>query len=86
MWPKERILEMYLNSVDWGGGIIGAQAAAQKYYDIDASRLDRSQAAAMAAILHPSKSSFPQRSGPLMTLPAKARLFNGCSIEQFRSR
>ena len=32
LWSKERILEMYLNTVDWGTGVTGAQAAAQKYY------------------------------------------------------
>jgi monofunctional biosynthetic peptidoglycan transglycosylase len=50
-WSKARILEMYLNTVDWGDDIVGAQAAAGEYYRRDASRLNRWQAAMLAAVL-----------------------------------
>ena len=50
-WTKKRILEMYLNMVDWGTGIMGAEAAAKRHFNIDARRLDRAQAAWLAAIL-----------------------------------
>jgi monofunctional biosynthetic peptidoglycan transglycosylase len=64
LWPKKRILEAYLNLVDWGHGNFGAQAAARAYFGIDASRLSRAQAARLAAILpDPSKWS-AARPGP----------------------
>jgi monofunctional biosynthetic peptidoglycan transglycosylase len=51
LWPKKRILEAYLNLVDWGHGNFGAEAAARAYFDTSASHLTRSQAARLAAIL-----------------------------------
>jgi monofunctional biosynthetic peptidoglycan transglycosylase len=39
LWPKQRILEAYLNLVDWGDGIFGAEAAARTYFGTDASSL-----------------------------------------------
>jgi monofunctional glycosyltransferase len=50
-WNKHRILEMYLNSVDWGTNITGAEAACQKYFSKTANSLTREQAALMTAIL-----------------------------------
>src|SRR3954469_19248632 len=56
LWPKKRILEAYLNLVDWGHGNYGAEAAAQAYFHTSAARLTRGQAARLAAILpDPSK-------------------------------
>lgn len=51
VWDKNRILEIYLNTVDWGTGIVGAQAGARAYFSCDADRLTPSQAALMAAVL-----------------------------------
>jgi len=48
---KVRILELYLNVVDWGTGVAGAEAASQKYFHKSAADIDTSQAAGMAAIL-----------------------------------
>lgn len=48
---KERILEIYLNVVEWGVGLFGAEAAARHYYGISASALSPSQAARMAVML-----------------------------------
>lgn len=48
---KRRILEIYLNHVEWGEGIFGAQAAARHYFSIDASRLNASAAARLAVML-----------------------------------
>jgi monofunctional biosynthetic peptidoglycan transglycosylase len=48
---KERILEIYLNVVEWGNGIFGAEAAARHYYGVPASQLSREQAAKLAAML-----------------------------------
>ena len=51
LWPKKRILDAYLNLVDWGDGIYGAQAAAEAYFGADAGSLTGAQAARLAAIL-----------------------------------
>lgn len=48
---KQRILEIYLNNVEWGEGVFGAQAAAQYYFRIDAARLSPGQAARLAVML-----------------------------------
>ena len=48
---KQRILEIYLNSVEWGEGIFGAEAAAQHYYRKPASRLSAYEAARLAVML-----------------------------------
>lgn len=50
-WSKERILEVYLNVIEMGDGIYGAEAAAQKYFKKSASKLTREEASAIAAIL-----------------------------------
>jgi len=50
-WKKERILEMYLNTVDWGIGTMGAEAAAIKYFNTRASQLSLAQAALLVSIL-----------------------------------
>lgn len=48
---KERIFEIYLNVVEWGSGIFGAEAAAQHYYGVSAANLGPSQAARLAVML-----------------------------------
>jgi len=49
--PKHRILELYLNVIEWGPGIYGAEAASRYYYRIPAARLNRDQAARLAACI-----------------------------------
>ncbi|UFH36041.1 monofunctional biosynthetic peptidoglycan transglycosylase [Flavobacterium acetivorans] len=51
IWGKERIMEVYLNSIEMGDGIYGAQAAAEHWYRKDAANLTPIQAAGIAAIL-----------------------------------
>ncbi len=51
IWGKERIMEVYLNSIEMGDGIYGAQAASQYWYRKDASNLSAREAAGIAAIL-----------------------------------
>jgi monofunctional biosynthetic peptidoglycan transglycosylase len=51
IWGKERIMEVYLNSIEMGNGVYGAQAATQHWYRKDASSLTKTQAAGIAAIL-----------------------------------
>jgi len=50
-WTKQRILEVYLNSAEWGQGVFGAQAAARYHFGVEASQLSRQQAAQLAAVL-----------------------------------
>jgi monofunctional biosynthetic peptidoglycan transglycosylase len=51
LWSKRRILEVYLNVIEWGNGIYGAEAAARRYYKTSAAGLGASQAAHMAAMI-----------------------------------
>ena len=51
LWSKQRILEVYLNSIEMGKGVFGAQAAAYYWFNKSAAKLSRSEAAAIAAIL-----------------------------------
>ncbi len=51
LWDKRRILEVYLNSVEWGEGIFGAEAAARRYHDTGAGSLSAAQAARLAVML-----------------------------------
>lgn len=48
---KRRILEIYLNVIEWGNGVFGAEAAARHYYQTTASRLSADQSARLAAMV-----------------------------------
>lgn len=62
-WDKRRILEVYLNVVEWGDGVFGAQAAAQRHHRTKAANLTASQAAHMAVVL-PNPRKFEDRLPP----------------------
>lgn len=63
LWlDKRRILEIYLNHVEWGEGVFGAQAAAQRHFGVDAARLGAGQAARLAVML-PAPKRFERRPG-----------------------
>lgn len=51
LWSKERIMEVYLNVIEMGDGIYGAEAASQAYFHKPAERLSQGQAALIAAVL-----------------------------------
>ncbi len=51
MMEKERIFEIYLNVIEWGNGVFGAEAAAQHYYQSSAAQLSAEQAAKLAAMV-----------------------------------
>lgn len=51
LWDKRRIFEVYLNVIEWGDGVFGAQAAAQHYYRTNANRLGVGQAAKLASMV-----------------------------------
>ena len=59
---KRRILEIYLNSVEWGEGLFGAQAAARHYFHVDAARLGAFEAARLAVML-PAPKRFERQPG-----------------------
>ena len=71
---KRRILEIYLNSVEWADGVYGAQAAAQHYFHVPAARLSSAQAARLAVMLpdpryfdaHPGSPYLRQRTGVIL--------------------
>jgi monofunctional biosynthetic peptidoglycan transglycosylase len=62
IWNKRRILEIYLNTVDWGSGVMGAEAASMIYFHKHSDQLTRQQAALLAAIL-----TNPHRFSPVKT-------------------
>ena len=64
MWPKTRILEVYVNVAEFGDGIYGAQAAARSYWDKDASALTAEQSARLAAVLPAPRRYSAVRPGP----------------------
>lgn len=66
LWSKERIMEVYLNVIEMGDGIYGAEAAAQTFYNKPAAGLTRHEAAMLAAIVP----------GPLMWNPNKPTAYN----------
>lgn len=51
MYDKERILEIYLNVIEWGDGVFGAEAAARHYFGVSAGQLSAEQAAKLAAMV-----------------------------------
>ncbi|RZL33624.1 MAG: monofunctional biosynthetic peptidoglycan transglycosylase [Rubrivivax sp.] len=61
---KQRILEIYLNSVEWGEGLFGAQAAARHYFRMDAARLGSFEAARLAVMLPAPKRFERQPASP----------------------
>ncbi|MFV8837184.1 monofunctional biosynthetic peptidoglycan transglycosylase [Salinimicrobium soli] len=71
IWSKERIMEVYLNSIEMGKGIYGAEAASQAWFGKPAARLTQYEAAALAAVLpnprvyraNPASSYIQQRKG-----------------------
>lgn len=60
--PKDRILDLYLNVVEWGPGVYGIEAAAQHHYGKPAAQLTRSQSARLAALLPNPRQRTPQNS------------------------
>ena len=60
--PKQRILELYLNVIEWGNGVFGAEAAARRYYDAPASSLSAEASARLASMI-PSPRRFERNPG-----------------------
>ena len=79
VWGKRRILAVYLNVIEWGPGIFGAEAAARSYFGVPASALTLHQAALMAAVL-PN----PRRWSP--ALPTRFVISRVAAIERRAAR
>ena len=69
---KDRILELYLNVIEWGPGIYGAEAASEHYYHSHASEMTREQAARLAAIIP----------APLKRKPAQMNEYSAVILER----
>lgn len=73
---KERILELYLNQVEWGPGVWGIEEGARYHYDTAAANLSRTQAAGMAALLP----------GPLRRTPASTGQYRSEILRRMNQR
>ena len=72
LWPKRRIMEVYLNVAEWGPGVYGAQAASQTYFSKDADALTRTEAARLVSILPSPKKWSP--TNPQRRVARKSRV------------
>ena len=72
-WPKQRIMEVYLNSIEMGEGIYGAEAVAEAYFHTDAEHLSASQCALIAATL-PNPRKFSSKNPSAYMLKRQARI------------
>ena len=70
LWSKRRILEVYLNVVEWGDGVFGAEAAARHYYRIPAADLGPAEAARLAVML-PNPRRYEREFGPRLAAHAE---------------
>lgn len=72
LWPKQRVIEVYLNVAQWGPGIFGAEAASQHYFHKSASELTRKEALLLAATLPSPRTRNPGKPSPRMLRIAKS--------------
>ena len=70
VWSKRRILEVYLNVVEWGNGIFGCEAAARRYFRVSADRLGPAEAARLAVML-PNPRRYEKQFGPRLAAHAE---------------
>lgn len=64
LWPKTRILEVYVNVAEFGDGVYGAQAAARRHFGKDAAQLSAGESARLAAVLPSPRRYSASRPGP----------------------
>jgi len=72
--PKKRILELYLNVIEWGPGVYGAQAACEFWYHVPAAKLGREESARLAAIIP----------NPLKRTPSRENEYSVDILERLR--
>jgi monofunctional biosynthetic peptidoglycan transglycosylase len=70
LWDKRRILEVYLNVVEWGNGVFGCEAAARRYYGVGAAQLGPGAAAHLAVML-PNPRKYERQFGPRLQAHAE---------------
>lgn len=80
-WPKERILEVYLNVAEWGPGIFGIEAASRNRFNKSASALNAREAALLAASLPDPKRRDPARPGPGLVRLAGSVMARAAAID-----
>jgi monofunctional biosynthetic peptidoglycan transglycosylase len=66
LWPKRRILEVYLNIAQFGPGVFGVEAAAHRYFHTSAARLTRDESALLAAVLPDPQRLHPDAPSPYL--------------------
>lgn len=67
IWSKRRIFEVYLNVIEWGNGVFGAEAAARHYYGVGAAQLGPEQAARLAGMVPSPRYYDRNRNAPGLT-------------------
>jgi len=88
LWPKERIIEVYANVIEYGDGVYGAQAAARRFFRKDASRLTAAEAARLAAVLPNPRKYSVAKPGPYVqrrsrSIERQMRALGGVAYLQF---
>jgi monofunctional glycosyltransferase len=78
-WDKRRILEVYLNVIEWGEGIFGCEKAAQKYFKRSSSLLSPVESAWMAAVL-PNPRQWSRQPAPDHVLARQAKILDSMTI------
>jgi monofunctional glycosyltransferase len=86
VWGKERIMEVYLNSIEMGNGIFGVEAAAQTYYKKSALQLTRNEAAMIVAAFPNPRKRNPSTPNGLMVHRQSIILANMASMDKVRFR
>ena len=81
MWSKQRIMEVYLNSIEMGDGIYGADAVAEAHFNTDALHLSKAQCALIAATL-PNPRRFSSLRPSAYMLKRQARILKEMNFVQ----
>jgi monofunctional biosynthetic peptidoglycan transglycosylase len=79
MWTKQRIMEVYLNSIEMGEGIYGADAVAEEHFNTDAVNLSKAQCALIAATL-PNPRVFSSKRPSAYMLKRQSRILREMSF------
>lgn len=82
VWPKRRVLEVYLNVAEFDTGVFGVEAAARQYFDVSAADLSEVQAARLAAILPSPKTRSASTPGDFTRARAAAILDGAATIRR----
>jgi monofunctional biosynthetic peptidoglycan transglycosylase len=81
VWNKQRILEVYLNVIEWGNGVFGAEAAARHYYGVGADRLSAEQSARLAGMVPNPRFYDRNRSAPGLARKAEIILSRMADVD-----